>query len=108
MENPFIAEHTLFNERFTLITEDNEFRMSHWVKGFGIIDNEIGKYILDLNTSFHLVKFEEQGQVIKISFKVYPEGSAIYQAEIDPFKQEFLFNGTTGKLGEFWDTFADK
>lgn len=38
MVNPTRKEQNLFNDQFKLITEDNEFRMSHWVSGFGITD----------------------------------------------------------------------
>jgi hypothetical protein len=60
MENPYKTEQIIFNGKFKLITEDNEVRMSHWVKEFGIINNETGKFILDFNSSIHLDEFEEK------------------------------------------------
>lgn len=100
MENPFAETHAIFNAQFNLLTEDNEFRMSHWVKGFGIAASS-GEMILPLNTSFDLEKYEEAGNVLKVTFRVYPHGGTKFEAEINPFERVFVYAGETAPLHTF-------
>lgn len=47
MQNhPFRKEMPMLNGAFILITEDNEFRMCHWVTGFEIKDPATGQPVL--------------------------------------------------------------
>lgn len=108
MENPFRTELDIFNGRFKLITEENEFRMSHWVKGFGITDNTSGEEVLPLTGSFNLDKLEEIGNCLKISFQIYPIGSVTYEVEINPFERTFLYENETQHLEHFVSTFRSK
>ncbi|MCA6362753.1 MAG: hypothetical protein IM638_06920 [Bacteroidetes bacterium] len=100
MQNPFAETHPVFNAQFNLLTEDNEFRMSHWVKGFGI-SAATGEMILPLNTSFDLEKCEEAGNVLKVTFRVYPNGGVRFDAEIDPFQRVFMYAGEIAPLHTF-------
>ncbi|MGL5892428.1 MAG: hypothetical protein ACRC3B_21230 [Bacteroidia bacterium] len=106
MENPFIDKHNIFNAQFKLITEDNEFRMSHWVKGFGITDNN-DEWILEMMRSFNLSKYEEVGNVLKINFMIYADRSKEYDVEIDPFKRVFVYKDEVFDLKEFENKFNE-
>lgn len=101
MDNPFREERELFNGKFSLITEENEFRMSHWVKGFGIMDSATRSYILELQSSCHLESYEEVGNLLRVHFRVYPNGAGLYTVEIEPFAQTFHYNNQTFRLEEF-------
>lgn len=100
MENPFVETHVIFNAQFNLLTEDNEFRMSHWVKGFGI-SSASGEMILPLNTSFDLEKYEEAGNILKVAFRVYPNGGMKFEADINPFERVFVYAGEAAPLHTF-------
>jgi hypothetical protein len=101
MENPFRETQDIFDGKFKLVTEDNEFRMSHWVRGFGVTDSTTGNWILELETSFNLEKFELTDNILKVYFEVYPNRSAQYEAEINPFAQTFMYQSQTLQLTEF-------
>lgn len=107
MKNPFQTEQSILDNQFILITEENEFRMSHWVKGFGIIDNRNGETILELNTSFHLERFEEKDNVLLLVFMVYPIGSKVYHVEINLFDKTFLYQNQIYKLENLFATFKE-
>lgn len=92
MENPFREKHEIFDGRFRLVTEDNEFRMSLWVKGFGIEDSN-GNVVMELVDSFNLNQSGEEGNVLKVNFSVFPKRLPEYDVEINPFEQTFTFNG---------------
>lgn len=104
MQNPFASSHPLFNAQFNLLTEENEFRMSHWVKGFGIAASS-GEMILPLNTSFDLEKYEEAGNVLHVTFRVYPNGGMKFEAEINLFERVFVYAGETSPLHTFHTLF---
>lgn len=106
MENPFREKHEIFNGQFRLITEDNEFRMSLWVKGFGIEDKN-GNVIMELVDSFNLNKSEEAGNILKVNFSVFPKRSAEYNVEIDPFQRTFLFNSQAFPLEKIKSMFIE-
>lgn len=105
MENPFRTEQNIFNGKFKLITIDNEFRMSHWVKGFGIADTSGGEMILEQLDAFNLDKFEEKGDHLNITFQVYPNGRQTHEAVINPFEKTFTYNNKTLPLKDFRHTF---
>ncbi|MCB0820589.1 MAG: hypothetical protein KDC13_08195 [Bacteroidetes bacterium] len=107
MENPFREELPVFGGRFRLITEHNEFRMSHWVKGFGLVDSLNGNFILELETSFNLSKFEEHDGALKVYFEIFPDGSVQYESEIDPYKLTFSCKGQLYNLKDFSRTFKE-
>jgi hypothetical protein len=104
MDNPFASTLPIFNAQFNLLTEENEFRMSHWVKGFGI-SAASGEIILPLNTSFDLETHEEAGNLLKVAFRVYPNGGVRFEAEIDPFQRMFMYAGETAPLHTFHTLF---
>ncbi|MCU0434124.1 MAG: hypothetical protein MUC87_11765 [Bacteroidia bacterium] len=105
MENPFAEKHSIFNGQFILHTEDNEFRMSHWVKGFGIAAQS-GEMILAMNSSYDLEKYEEAGNVLKVRFRIYPQESPFYEAGIDLFEKIFSYNGNEYPLDIFHEMFG--
>ena len=98
MKNPFIEEQDIFNGQFKLVTEDNEFRMSHWVKGFGIKLSTTGNWLMQLESSFNLDKYEILDTKLKVNFTVYADRSAQFEVEINPFKQTFKFGDKTFDL----------
>ena len=107
MENLYRQEQNIFNGRFKLITEDNEFKMSLWVKGFGIIDNTTEEEVLAFMSDFNLDDFKETGNVLKVKFKIYPNGAKQYEADIDPFTKTFIYNGKTIALENFANAFNE-
>ena len=107
MKNQYQNDHDIFNGKFKIITEENEFRMSHWVKGFGIFDNTNNDWILELNRSFPLDTFEELEKTLKINFRISPNGSVQYEINIDPFNKIFTYNHETYNIKDFVDTFMN-
>ncbi len=106
MVNPFKEEINIFNGAFKLTTEDQEFRMSLWVKGFGLGD-QMGNELLPFLSAFDLMQFEETTQTLNIKFKIFPNGAKIYEAEINPFNQTFNYQGQELPLKEFKNTFKN-
>ena len=106
MQNPYREEQPIFKGQYNLITEDNEFRMSLWVRGFGINDAE-GNEVLPLMRSLNLDDFEEIGNLLKVKFKIFPNGAKQYEAEINPFTKTFTFNNQTIALDKFKEMFKE-
>ncbi|MCD6019085.1 MAG: hypothetical protein K0S53_2206 [Bacteroidetes bacterium] len=102
MENQ--KEQAILNGRFKLITEFNEMRASQWVRGFGINDAN-GNEVLPLMSSFDLDGFEETGDILKVKFKIFPNGLKQYAVEIDPVNRRFAYEGNTFALDRFEETF---
>lgn len=100
MNNPFREEKDIFNGRYKLITEDNEFRMSLWIRGFGINDSE-NNQVLPLMRSFNLIKYEELEPFLKVQFNIFPNGAKQYEADINPFTKTFTYNNQTIALDKF-------
>lgn len=90
MENPFREEQLILNDKFKLITMDNEYRMSQWVKGFGVEDIN-GNEILAFNGSLNLNEFEEGENVLRVRFCVYPNREPEYMVDINPFNGTFVY-----------------
>ncbi len=106
MENLYRQEQAILNGRFKLITEDSEYKMSLWVREFGITDNS-GNIILEIASSFSLDKFEEKGDQLKVYFKIFPNGSKQYVADIDPINKIVLYENKTIDLNHFAKTFKE-
>jgi hypothetical protein len=104
MENPFYEEQPILGGRVILATEDNEFRMSLWVRGFGLKDAVSGEWLLELNSNLDLNNWEEQGDLLKICFRIYPDGAKHYDVVIDPFNRAYTYEEVTVAL----DTFSDR
>jgi hypothetical protein len=104
MENQ--KEQAILNGRFKLITEFNEMRASQWVRGFGINDAN-DNVVLPLMSSFDLDGFEETGDVIKVKFKIFPNGLKQYEVEIDALNRRFVYEGNTIALERFAETFKE-
>lgn len=94
-------EQEILNGKFTLITEFNEFKMSLWVNGFGIIENNTQKEILPFNSSFDLQDFTEKGTTVDIKFRIYPNGAKTYLVSIDLFEEYFIYLTKRYSLKEF-------
>ncbi len=85
-------EKLFCNGNFKLITELNEFRMSLWVNGFGLKNAITGEEIIPLISYFNLDHIEEVDEkVLKIEFRIYPDGSKHYTVEIDSFSKSFTY-----------------
>lgn len=94
-------EHLIFEGKFMLPTEETEFRMSLWVKGFGLIDTATKKTILPVMSTFNLDHFEENGTILLVKFRIYPDGFKDYKVEINPFEKTFTYNATRHNLSDF-------
>lgn len=105
MTNPFRTEQLIFKNQFVLITEDNEFRMSHWVKGFGIAFADQKKMLLEFNSSYDLQSFKENENLFLLQFRVYPNEGKQYDVVIDPIKEEYTYLNQVIPLKEFHSNF---
>lgn len=105
MNNPFYEELPILNGRILLATEDNEFRMSLWVRGFGLKDAVSGEWLLELNTNLDLNLWEEEGDLLKARFRIFPDGAKHYDVVIDPFSRTYKYEGKTAPLNTFSATF---
>lgn len=93
------------NGNFKLITDLNEFRMSLWINGFGLENALTGEEIIPVTTIFNLDDIEEiDGEVLKIRFRIYPDGSTYYAVEINPFLKSFVYEGETYPTDVFFKT----
>lgn len=101
MNNPFYEELPILNGRILLATEDNEFRMSLWVRGFGLKDTVSGEWLLELNTHLDLNLWEEQGDLLKMRFRIFPDGGKVHDVLIDPFNRTYTYEGETAALDTF-------
>ena len=94
-------EHLIFGGKFTLLTEERDFRMSLWIKGFGLIDTATKKTILPVMSTFNLDHFEENGNILLVKFRIYPNGFKGYKVEINPFEKTFTYHATERNLSDF-------
>lgn len=98
-------EKILCNGNFKLITELNDFRMALWINGFGLEDVTTGEEIIPLISFFNLDNIEELDEnVLKIKFRIYPEGSKYYTVEVDPFSKRFEYEGKIYSTDLFYKT----
>lgn len=84
-------EKHILNGKFKLVTEGTEFRMALWINGFGIQNAATNEFVIPLLHSFNLDRFEEEGDTVKIEFRIYPNGSKSYQVAINPFQKTFWY-----------------
>ena len=98
-------QYTLFDNQFQLNTEMNEMgRMSHYVNGFDIIEIKSGRKLLELiNMDFDLAEFKENGDLWEIRFRIYPDGSKAYDAQINLFKEKFYYENQELDLSQFYE-----
>lgn len=98
-------EKIFCNGNFKLITEMNEFRMSLWVNGFGLENALTGEEIIPLIAHFNLDHIDEVDEkVLKITFRIYPDGSRYYSVEVDPFSKRFEYEGRMYSTDDFYKT----
>lgn len=107
MNNPFRSEEPILNGEYILVTEDNEFRMSHWVKGFGILHAKTKQWIIELNSSFDLQEYQEKEKALHVRFRVYPNGNKAYDAVLYLFDQYYLYNETKFPMTNFNSHFKE-
>jgi len=107
MSDDLRTEKEILNGNFKLITELNEFKMSLWVNGFGIIDGKTQQEILPLNTTFNLDDFTEYEQTIEINFRIYPNGNVTYNVSINPSEKYFIYLTKVYSLNDFNPTFFE-
>jgi hypothetical protein len=90
---------------FKLITELNDFRMALWINGFGLENAMTGEEIIPLISFFNLENIEELDEnVLKIKFRIYPEGSKYYTVEVHPFSKRFEYEGRIYSTDLFYKT----
>lgn len=94
-------ERLIFAGKLTLVTELTEFRMSLWVNGFGITDSFTKEEILPVIHRFNLDHFEETGNVLFVTFRIYPNGLKNYKVEINPFEKTFTYDTSIHNLSDF-------
>jgi len=98
-------EKIFCNGNFRLVTEMNEFRMSLWINGFGLENAVTGEQILPFISHFNLDHIEEVDEkVLKIKFRIYPDGSRYYSVEVDPFSKRFEYEGRMYSTDHFYKT----
>lgn len=98
-------EKLVCNGNFKLITDLNEFKMSLWITGFGLENALTGEEIIPVITIFNLDNIEEvDGEVLKIKFRIYPDGSKYYEVEIHPFLKSFVYEVETYSTDVFFRT----
>ena len=98
-------EKILCNGNFKLITEMNEFRMSLWINGFGLENAATGEEVLPLISYFNLETIEEVNEeILKIKFRIYPDGSKYYSVEVNPFSKRFKYEGRMYSTDHFYKT----
>lgn len=100
-------ERLIFAGKFTLVTEQTDFRMALWINGFGITDTSTKEEILPIMHSFNLDHFEETDKILSVIFRIYPNGSKDYKVEINPFDKTFTYNTTMYNLSDFKDYFYE-
>ena len=100
-------ERLIFDGKFTLVTEGTEVRMSLWINGFGLTNTTTKEEILPVMHSFNLDHFEENGNILSVKFRIYPNGSKDYEVEINPFEKTFTYNATKHNLSDFKNYFYE-
>lgn len=90
-----------------LITELNEFRMSLWINGFGLENILTGEEIIPVISIFNLDDIEEiDEEILKIKFRIYPDGLQHYVVEVNPFLKNFVHEDKTYSIDNFFKTFT--
>jgi len=90
---------------FKLITELNEFRMSLWISGFGLENVVTGEEIIPVISIFNLDDTEEiDEEILKIKFRIYPNGLEHYTVEINPFLKSFVYEDQIYSTDNFFKT----
>lgn len=108
MEYPYRNEKFILNNQYKLITEENEYRMSHWVKGFGIQDKD-GTDIMTINRSLNLNELEElDANRVTANFEVYPFSSLKFEIVIDLVEKTFICKEQKMLLSELDNFFQQK
>lgn len=91
--------------KFKLITELHEFRMALWINGFGLENVLTGEEIIPLISFFNLDDIEEiDEEILKIKFRIYPNGSKYYTVEINPFLKSFVYEDQIYSIDDFYET----
>ncbi|WP_034710812.1 hypothetical protein [Chryseobacterium soli] len=91
--------------KFKLITELNEFRMALWINGFGLENTLTGEEIIPVISSFNLDDIKEVNEeVLKIKFRIYPNGLQHYAVEINPFLKSFVYEDKIYSTDNFFKT----
>jgi len=106
LEN-YRKERLIFDGKFTLVTEETDFRMALWIRGFGLTNTSTKEEILPVMHSFNLDHFEENGNILSVKFRIYPNGSKDYEVEINPFEKTFMYNTTKYNLSDFENYFYE-
>lgn len=104
-QNNYRKEILIFAGKYILITEETDFRMALWIRGFGIIDSSTKEEILPIIHSFNLDHFEEIDNILFATFRIYPNGSKDYKVEINPFEKTFTYDNDVYNLSSFEDYF---
>lgn len=98
-------EKIICNGNFKLITELNEFRMSLWINGFGLENALTGEEIIPLISVFNLDDVEEvEGEVLKLKFRIYPNGLRHYLVEVNPYLKSFVYEEKVYSTDQFYKT----
>lgn len=101
-------EKTILGARIKLITEATEFRMTLWINGFGLSDARTEEEITPLISFFNLEDIEEIGDVVRIKFRIYPNGTKYYNVEINPFLRTFIYQEKKYSTNDFYETIISK
>lgn len=107
MQNPFRSEQLVLGGKYLLVTEDTEYRMSHWVKEFGLYQVANHQPVLEIVPAFDLEFFSEKHNLLVIRFNVYSHPVNTFEVEIDPEKGRFLYQSNWCSLADFHRMFKN-
>lgn len=82
--------------------------MSLWINGFGLSNAVTGEEIIPIISIFNLDNIKEDGDILKIKFRIYPDGSKDYYVEINPFSKSFVYKNQTFPIADFYKTFTGR
>lgn len=81
--------------------------MSLWINGFGLENAATGEEVLPLISYFNLETIEEVNEeILKIKFRIYPDGSKYYSVEVNPFSKRFKYEGRMYSTDHFYNFFV--
>lgn len=103
-----IESQSFFDGQIQLLTGLNEFRESLWVNGFALRNQLTDEEILPFISFFDIIGITQVGDVLNITFKIYPDGLKSYTIEVNPFMKTFRYKGKEYPVSCFEEMFAEK
>lgn len=99
-----IREELFFDGKIKLTTGVTVYGHGHCITGFGISSSLSNEEIIPLIDFFHLEKIEEEKEVLKIRFRIHPEGNKFYEIELNPFEKIFKYRNNIYPTSDYYKT----